>query len=312
MRRALVGIVLEVNKFVNRDRTDRIPNGDDLPDEGAGRPRRDRRPGRLPPDVAAPSERHAGGNSLPWDSDSVDLDSYIDERAEERRPSRATRRPAAGTAPGAVRTGDTSTESFFPPSASARSSRRRDTDAPWWTEESDRGRSNRPADLPHEGGSGSNDNDEEVRSAPPPPRPRSRRTATRSRSRGIAPPALSLPRPRVPSVIAHADLVNDPLALALVGVGAFGLLVMATVMGNRLDALPGVVELRFDAAGVPYRWGVPRTLWNLPLLATVITLMNLAVAWFVSPHDRFASRFCVAAALVVQLLVWVPVIRFLW
>jgi len=116
----------------------------------------------------------------------------------------------------------------------------------------------------------------------------------------------------VPSAITNADLVKDPLALALLGIGTFGLLIMATIMGNRLDDVSPVVALRFDAAGNPYRWGIPRTLWNLPLFATVITLMNLAVAWFVSRHDRFASRFCIAAALVIQLLVWVPVVRFLW
>ena len=106
--------------------------------------------------------------------------------------------------------------------------------------------------------------------------------------------------------------MNDPLALALLAIAGFSLLVMATIMGNRLGALPAVVELRLDAAGNPYRWGVPHTLWNLPLLGTMLTLMNLVVAWFTSPHDRFASRFCLAAALVVQLLIWVPVVRFLW
>jgi hypothetical protein len=39
--------------------------------------------------------------------------------------------------------------------------------------------------------------------------------------------------------------------------------------------------------------------------------MNLVIAWFTAPIDRFASRFVIAAALIVQLVAWVAVIRIL-
>ncbi len=284
--------------MVNRDRTDRIPRRDDVPEEGAGRPRRDPRPDRLARDPASEAQRRTLSGPGPWETDPVDVDRYIDERAEEPMPSRTPRRSGTASGAGATGTGgDFSPHAFPPAAASARPGRRNDGVDPGWSEET-----NAP-DL----------EDEEKRfSAPPVAPPHTRRAATRSRSRGPTRPAPSLPRPRVPAAIAKADLVNDSLALALIGVGTFGLLVMATIMGNRLDTLPPVLELRFDAVGSPYRWGVPRTLWNLPLLSTMILLMNVVVAWFVSPHDRFASRFCIAAALVVQLLVWVPAIRFLW
>ncbi len=302
--------ILEVGGLVNRDRTDRIPRGDDVPEEGAGRPRRDRRPHQISRDQTSAPDRFSANNSGPWETDIADVDRYIDERADEPPTSRASRRPLTGTASGPTRTADSSPEAFIPPSAPGRSNVRRDTADPGWREDTAPPRQDQPR-TPRRGGE-DDENEEGGLSAPAVSRPPTRRAASRSRSRGPAGPAPSLPRPRIPAAIAKADLVNDPLALALIGVETFGLLVMATIMGNRLGTLVPVLELRFDAVGSPYRWGVPRTLWNLPLLATMITLMNVAVAWFVSPHDRFASRFCIAAALVVQLLVWVPVVRFLW
>lgn len=296
--------------MVNRDRTDRIPRGDDVPEEGAGRPRRDRRPGQIPRDSTSAPDRFSANSSGPWETDIAEVDRYIDERADEPTSSRATRRPSSRMAPGPTRTADSSPEVFIPPSASGRSSVRRETAHPGWIEDTTPPRQDEPG-TSRRGGE-DDENEERELSAPAVSRPPTHRAATRSRSRGPARPGPSLPRPRIPVAIAKADLVNDPLALALIGVGTFGLLVMATIMGNRMGSLAPVLELRFDAVGSPYRWGVPRTLWNLPLLATMITLMNVAVAWFVSPHDRFASRFCIAAALVIQLLVWVPVVRFLW
>ncbi len=297
--------------MVNRDRTDRIPRRDDVPDEGDGRPRRDRRPDRLPRDPTSTPEHYPEASARPWETDPADVDRYIDERAEQPATSRGTRRPTAAPPPRARRAEDSPAEAFIPPSASARSRGRSDASGPEWTEESGPGRAEQ-GNSPRRPIEPGDSEDEEPFSDSPLSPPRTRRAAARPRSSGASRSAPSLPRPRIPAAIAKADLVNDPLALALIGVATFGLLVMATIMGNRLGALITVLELRFDAAGAPYRWGVPRTLWNLPLLGTMITLMNVAVAWFVSPHDRFASRFCIAAALGIQLLIWVPVIRFLW
>jgi hypothetical protein len=44
----------------------------------------------------------------------------------------------------------------------------------------------------------------------------------------------------------------------------------------------------------------------------MITLINLVLAVAVSKGDRFASRFLLASAVVVGLLAWVPLARFLW
>ena len=99
--------------------------------------------------------------------------------------------------------------------------------------------------------------------------------------------------------------------MALLGVSAFGLGVMAAIMSNQLDGLPDAIGIHVDASGRTDRWGDPTGLWRLPLLATMITLINLSVAWFLARSDRFAARFLLTAAVAVQAITWVAVVDFL-
>ena len=121
-----------------------------------------------------------------------------------------------------------------------------------------------------------------------------------------------MPRVRLPASVSEADVVRDPVALGLLGASALLAVVAALVTLSRVGDLPSTIELRYDAYGAPHRWGPPRSLWQLPLLAAMVTLINLVLAVSVSKSDRFASRFLLAAALVVGLLAWVPLARFLW
>ena len=100
------------------------------------------------------------------------------------------------------------------------------------------------------------------------------------------------------------------MSLAAIAANAISLAAMAAVLSSQLGELPGSLALHLDAAGLPDRWGPPKTLWRLPLLAGMTTLMNLVVAWAISPVDRFAARFVLAATLVVHLIVWVAVFDF--
>jgi hypothetical protein len=112
--------------------------------------------------------------------------------------------------------------------------------------------------------------------------------------------------------VAQSDLLHDPIALALLACGAIMAFIMALVMLSRVGDLPSVLVLREDAYGNPALWGPPKSLWQLPLLVTMVTLINLVLAAAVSRYDRFASRFLLAAALVVAVVTWVPVVRFLF
>lgn len=138
--------------------------------------------------------------------------------------------------------------------------------------------------------------------------------AVRYRARRAARPrpTIVMPRVQVPASVAGADIVRDPVALALLGAGVILALISALVTFSRVRRLPESIELRYDAYGLPTRWGPPESLWQLPLLVAMVTIISLVIAVAVSRHDRFASRFLLAAALVVGLLTWVPLARFLW
>lgn len=127
-------------------------------------------------------------------------------------------------------------------------------------------------------------------------------------------PGVSVPsikRPTMPSAIANADLVSDVPALALIGTSIVSLVAMAILVGNQASSLAPEFATHVSASGVLEDFRSESALWRLPLLATAFTLMNMVIAWFTSPIDRFASRFVLAAALIVQFMAWVAVIRIL-
>lgn len=118
-------------------------------------------------------------------------------------------------------------------------------------------------------------------------------------------------RPVLPTAIAKADLVNDAAALSIIGVGMLGLSAMAIVVANQAESLAPTFATHVSASGVLQNFEHYNGLWRLPLLAAMLTLMNIVAAWFISPLDRFASRFLLAAAVVVQLVAWVALFRIL-
>ncbi len=100
--------------------------------------------------------------------------------------------------------------------------------------------------------------------------------------------------------------------MSLFAMSALSLVLMLLVVANRQASVPDAFIVHFNAAGVPDRWGVPSFLWRLPLMATMLTLMNLLIAWAIAPHDRFASRFALCASLVLHVVVWIALFRYLF
>lgn len=169
---------------------------------------------------------------------------------------------------------------------------------------------------------------EEPRPAPPPRQSRRRQAAAagshapgrRRHARRAAAETPVSRRPHLPNVqvsigapraVMDASLVADPVALLLLGVNLLSVLVMALLLGIRLGSLPPEILLRVDAAGNPNLWGPPGVLWRLPLMSFFLTVMLLAVSWFLHPIDRFAARFALGAAIAAQLVAWVAVIQHL-
>ncbi len=130
------------------------------------------------------------------------------------------------------------------------------------------------------------------------------RPARRPAGRRAPRPAVALPSFRMPAGLLSGDLVGDRIASALFAASLAGALLMAIVLLTQIGRLPEVLVVHLDAAGIPDRWGTPRVLWRLPLIAFGVTLMNAVVAWYVARLDRFAARFVLAAALVVQIIAW--------
>ena len=118
-------------------------------------------------------------------------------------------------------------------------------------------------------------------------------------------------RPTLPPAIANAALVNDAPALGLIGTGIASLVAMAILVANRVDGLAPGFATHVSASGVLEDIKSETALWNLPLMATMLTLMTYVMAWFIASVDRFASRFVLGAGLLVQFVTWVALIRIL-
>ena len=142
-----------------------------------------------------------------------------------------------------------------------------------------------------------------------------RRTTRRAAANAPVTRGPRLPNMQVsigaPRAVTDASLVADPAALLLLGVNLLSVLIMALLLGIRLGSLPPEILLRLDAAGNANRWGPPSVLWRLPLMSLFLTVMFLAVSWFLHPIDRFAARFALGAAIAAQLVAWVAVIQHL-
>lgn len=139
------------------------------------------------------------------------------------------------------------------------------------------------------------------------PRPsRLRRTATKPHR-----PRPSRREFRFPTGLASTEFFSDRIAVGLVALNVVSLLLLAIALATTSGSMTAVLVQHLDAAGLPDRWGSPRILWRIPLLAAGITAMNTALAWFLAPTDRFASRFTLASALVVQLVAWIALFDYL-
>lgn len=115
----------------------------------------------------------------------------------------------------------------------------------------------------------------------------------------------------LPALLGRLEIIADRVALGLLGAGLLSLAAMAAVVASRMGGAEPFFPVHVDAVGQPDRWGGPRILWRLPLLAGLTLATNLVLAWALAPIDRFAARFLLAAGLVIHLLVWVALLDLL-
>lgn len=121
----------------------------------------------------------------------------------------------------------------------------------------------------------------------------------------------TMPKITMPQSVSQAAIFSDVVSLSLIGISVVSLAAMAILVGNRIGTLPATIPTHVSASGLLEDVKSRSALWRLPLVATFLTLMNLVISLFVARIDRFASRFILGAALIVQFVAWVAVFRIL-
>lgn len=140
--------------------------------------------------------------------------------------------------------------------------------------------------------------------------PASRRTP-RSRPK-VRFNSSNIPRLSVPQSVSGAAVLNDTPSVAMMGTAILGTAVMAIVVSNRLELLPATIPTHVSASGVEENIRGRGALWSVPLLTIALSLMNVVTAWFLATIDIFLARFMLGAALLVQFIAWIAIIRYLW
>jgi hypothetical protein len=142
----------------------------------------------------------------------------------------------------------------------------------------------------------------------------------RSRRR-MATPAPAVERrpgpPRTPASQQIGGLIAaaGPQTRLVVGVGGFALLslvFMAATIAGRMSSLPDWIPIHLNAEGQPDLWGTASTLWRIPLMVLMLTLMSAAVSWYLWKREPFAARFTLASTVLIHALSWIALVNLVW
>jgi hypothetical protein len=96
---------------------------------------------------------------------------------------------------------------------------------------------------------------------------------------------------------------------ACIGLGLLALLLVLATIVLRYDALPDQVALHFDASGQPSQIASKYDLLRLPLLGFVCLLVNWVVGVVVHQRERLLARLLWLGGAIVQLVLFVGVLR---
>lgn len=116
----------------------------------------------------------------------------------------------------------------------------------------------------------------------------------------------------LPPMIAEAPLAKDRLALGMLGAAVAGVLIMLIVVTTRRDGLDALIFTHVNANGEPENLQTAEAIWNLPLIAGMVTLISGILGWFLARWDKFLPRFLLGGSIGVQFVVWIAVIAYLF
>lgn len=140
--------------------------------------------------------------------------------------------------------------------------------------------------------------------------PRAPRTARARTQPKISRP--NLPKVTIPRSVTDSPLLSDRPALIMIGVALLSVALMSFLTSDRIGLLGETIPTHVSASGDPENIMTRDAVWNIPLLAGMIMVMNVAASWFISRIDQFASRFLLSAGLLVHFIAWVALIKYLW
>lgn len=122
-------------------------------------------------------------------------------------------------------------------------------------------------------------------------------------------PKVTLPRPSVPVAVREAALVQDRNSLALIGLLVLSVIGMVVLTMMRIDNLAPSFATHISASGVKEEFRSEDALWQLPLMAGALLMMNVILAWFLAAWSTFSARFVLFTSIIVQVLIWVALVR---
>lgn len=123
--------------------------------------------------------------------------------------------------------------------------------------------------------------------------------------------ARQIKAPNMGAAVTFANQFERP-KLAIASIGVVSLVLMVATVAARQSRLTDWMPIHLNAAGVPDQWGSPSTLWRLPLMAAMVSLMAIVLAWFAAKRDAFAAQFVLASTLLIQALCWIALIHLAW
>lgn len=134
-------------------------------------------------------------------------------------------------------------------------------------------------------------------------------------------PERRAPRPRVqrqapnftiPPAIAEAPIIKDRITLGMMAVLLVSLLAMIIIVATGKDDLGTLIFTHVNANGEAEGILGADAIWNLPLIAGMVTLINGVLAWFISRWGMFLPRFLLGGAIGVHFMVWVSILFYLF
>lgn len=140
------------------------------------------------------------------------------------------------------------------------------------------------------------------------------RRQQRRNPRSSGRPRQSRPSPSfaLPPIIAEAPVVKDRKALGMMGVAFLSALAMILVVMTRRENLDALIFTHVNANGETENLQSAAAIWNLPLIAGMVTLISSVAAWFLARWGEFLPRFLLGGAIGVQFVVWVAVFAYLF